>query len=157
MLASAITPALPLPTIAEKVSRSTYIVLGQVERVDYMLLSGRPREFKILDYIPTDFSKHEQEVLSIKVLEVLRWPREDLAASHLKLIHTEGSSRKYFPDRYSPGSQWVFFLRPSEGHLKSDPPEFFGAYPIFRTPYAGVWPEPLGRLPEVRRAFEEIK
>ncbi len=100
---------MPMPpplTVAEKATTSAYVVLGQVEQIDYMLLSGRPSELKILDYRPTDFDKREQEVLSIRVLEVLKWQTE-AAVSHLKLIHTEGSTRKYFLERYSPGSRWI--------------------------------------------------
>ena len=71
------------PTILEKVKFSPYIVLGRVERIDYVLLSGRPREYKILDYKPTGFGKGEQEILSIKVLEVMKWPVGELLERYL--------------------------------------------------------------------------
>lgn len=147
-------PAPLPPTIPEKVMASPYIILGQVERVDYTLLSGRPREYKVLDYMPIGFGQGEQEILSIKVLEVLKWPGEKSMVDQVKLLHREGSSRKYFLDRYSPGSQWVFFID-SVGIFKSDPPEFFGAGPLFIVPAyrRRMLPEPASRLSEVRRAF----
>lgn len=157
-----VAKGMPMPpplTLSEKISASAYIVVGQIERVDYMYQSGRPSEYWILDHVSTDFSTGGEEVRSIRVSEILKWPREELAANHIKLIHTEGSWADFPQRRYSPGSQWVFFLRSSEGNLKSAPPEFFGAHPVLRIPFSGhsVLPEPLNLLPEVRQAIDKLQ
>ncbi len=147
------SPPPPPPTLQEKVSASPYIVLGQVERVNYVGLTG-PRTFKLLDYLPQDFDKGEQAVLSIKVLEVLKEVDQNPVTTKVSLFYSESSgTREAFRERNSPGSEWVFFMRPSEGHLKSEPPEFFGEAPEFRIPHyrQRVVPEPLKQLDEIRK------
>ena len=144
-------PRLPLPTLEEKVRASTFIVLGEVGRVHYVTLSG-PSTYKLVDYVPQDFAGGHQPVLSIRVLKALKWIGESPVPKELKLFHSEQSgTRAEYRQRYSPGTHWIIFLRPSEGWLKSEPPEFFGEAPIFRVPHLrGVLqPEPSHRLEEV--------
>lgn len=152
-------PALPPPTMKEKVQVSTYVVLGEIERVDFLVaVREKPgARFKLVDYIPT-FKERVADVLSIRVIENLKWPQAEDHQSRIRVIHFQGSTRKQFLERFSPGSRWILFLKPSGGHLKSDPPEFFGSMQVYRVSSGRggeSHPEPPDRLSEIKQALKE--
>jgi hypothetical protein len=155
-IATATKPKLPPITFEEKAQISTFVVLGEVERVDFIETTRDGRK-RVLDHVPE--RAIYEGVLSIRIVEALKWPQGIASDSTVKVIYYEGSTNNQFVDRFRPGSRWILFLRPSEGHLKSDPEKFFGTSLVLRVPSkrGPASPEPPERLHDAKQAIKEAK
>lgn len=183
LLVGGLTMTLPLdanasplpkpPTINDKVLQSQYVIVGEVERIDYFELSdiSNQRFAQRVVPVPVD-TRNLGKLLTIRVLEAIKWdPNPDQLGrrtkrgppkarpigptqptKQVKLFVRYGSEELL--QQFAVGRRLVFFLRPVTLDIqKSNPPEFFGTGLITLIPNGWTRPEPLNRLPEVRKVF----
>ena len=130
------TPALPALTLSQKVKISSYVVLGEIEKIDVMQERSEPEHlfYKVPDDTPAGI-----KVITIRVLNVLK-PNGMETFSRVRVID------KGWNGAYAPNTKLVFFLRKAN-FGKSDPAEIFEKYPVTTYPQHGDWarPEPSER------------
>lgn len=160
--------------INDKVLISQYVIVGEVERIEYFesVKESDRRSYRRAIPAPANIENLGKQ-LTIRVIEAIKWdPNPDQLGwrtgrglpkvppvgpaqpiKRIKLVIGQYVSVELL-QQCAVGHRLVFFVNPElPTRTKSDPPELFGKELVTRFPNGRVHPESLDRLPEVRKAF----